>query len=119
MQKIVGLAWLCGRVQESCVKQNDAEHVGIDAGDGLLVGTRVIKIGDSWRRKNQWRYTIIANIGEHLVTLVSNQVPIRHAEELVTGSEQRLVVGVVCNISHSVGHDDRGKLQKLLKKNSK
>ena len=62
---------------------------------------------------------VIANIGEHLVTLMSNQVPIRHAEELVTGSEQRLVVGVVCNISHSVGHDNRGKLQKLLKKNSK
>ena len=52
---------------------------------------------------------VTSNIGEDLVAVTSNAVPIRRAEELVTHGKQRHVVGVAGNISESVGHDDRGK----------
>ena len=52
---------------------------------------------------------IVADVSEHLITPTSNGVPIRCVEELVTGSKQRHIVGVAGNISHSVGHGDRGK----------
>ena len=52
---------------------------------------------------------IVADVGEHLITLTTNGVPIRCVEELVTGSKQRHIVGVAGNVSHSVGHGDRGK----------
>ena len=54
--------------------------------------------------------TVVASdIGEDLVAVTSNAVPIGRAEELVTRGKRRHVVGVTGNISESVGHDDRGK----------
>ena len=52
---------------------------------------------------------IVADVGEHLITLTSNGVPIRCVEELVTGSKQRHIVGAADKVSHSVGHGGRGK----------
>ena len=54
--------------------------------------------------------TVVAlNIGEDLVALVGNAVPIRRAEELVARSKRRHVVRVASDISKSVRHGDRGK----------
>ena len=54
--------------------------------------------------------TVVAiDVGKDLVALVGNAVPIRRTEELVARGKRRHVVGVVGNISESVGHDDRGK----------
>ena len=52
---------------------------------------------------------IVADVGEHFITLTSNGVPIRCVEELITGSKQRHRVGAADNVSHSVGHGGRGK----------
>ena len=52
---------------------------------------------------------IVADVGEHLITLTSNGVPIRCVEEFVTGSKQRHIVGAADKVSHSVGHGGRGK----------
>ena len=53
--------------------------------------------------------TVVAsNVGENLVALVGNAVPIRCTEELVARGESRYVVGVVGDISESIGHDGRG-----------
>ena len=52
---------------------------------------------------------VAADIGEDLVTVTGNAVPIGRAEELVTCGKRRHVVGVAGNISESIGHDDRGK----------
>ena len=54
--------------------------------------------------------TVIAvDVGEDLVALAGNAVPIRHMEELVARGKWGHVVGVAGDISESVGHDDRGK----------
>ena len=54
--------------------------------------------------------TVVAtNVGEDLVTLAGNAVPIGRMEELVARGKRRHVVGVAGNISKSIGHDDRGK----------
>ena len=54
--------------------------------------------------------TIVAsNIGENLVALAGNAMPIGCAEELVARGKRRHVVGVVSDISKSVRHGDRGK----------
>ena len=54
--------------------------------------------------------TIVASdIGEDLVAIAGNAVPIGRAEELVTRGKRRHVVGVTGNVSESVGHGDRGK----------
>ena len=54
--------------------------------------------------------TVVAsNVGEDLVALAGNAVPIGHTEKLVTRSKWRHVVGVAGDISESIGHDDRGK----------
>ena len=54
--------------------------------------------------------TIVASdVGEDLVALAGNAVPIRHMEELVACGKQRHVVGVTGDVSESVGHGDRGK----------
>ena len=54
--------------------------------------------------------TVVAsNVGEDLVALAGNAVPIGHTEKLVTRSKRRHVVGVAGDISESIGHDDRGK----------
>ena len=54
--------------------------------------------------------TVVAsNVGEDLVAITGNAVPIRRTEELVARSKRRHVVGVAGDISESVGHDDRGK----------
>ena len=42
----VGRARLCGRDLELCTRRDTAGHVGIDAGEGSLVGTRVIDMED-------------------------------------------------------------------------
>ena len=52
---------------------------------------------------------VASNIGENLVALAGNAVPIGRTEELVTHGERRHVVGVTGDISESVGHGDRGK----------
>ena len=52
---------------------------------------------------------VTSNIGEDLVALAGNAVPIRRAEELVARGKQRHVVGVASDISKSVRHGDRGK----------
>ena len=52
---------------------------------------------------------VAADVGEDLVALAGNAVPIRHTEELVAHGKWGHVVGVVGNISKSVGHDDKGK----------
>ena len=57
--------------------------------------------------------TIVASdIGEDLVAIAGNAVPIGRAEELVTCGKRRHVVGVTGNVSESVGHGDRGKRQR-------
>ena len=57
--------------------------------------------------------TVVAvDVGENLVTLSGNTMPIGGMEELVARSKQRHVVGVAGNVSESVGHDDRGKRQR-------
>ena len=57
--------------------------------------------------------TIVAvDVGENLVALVGNAVPIGCTEELVACSKWRHIVGVVGNISKSVGHGGRGKRQR-------
>ena len=54
--------------------------------------------------------TVVAlDIGEDLVAVTSNAVPIGRAEELVARSKRRHVVGVTGDISESVGHGNRGK----------
>ena len=54
--------------------------------------------------------TVVAsNVGENLVALVGNAVPIGRAEELVACGKRRHVVGVTGDISESVRHGDRGK----------
>ena len=54
--------------------------------------------------------TIVASdIGEDLVALTGNAMPIGRTEELVAHGKRRHVVGVAGNISKSVGHGDRGK----------
>ena len=54
--------------------------------------------------------TVVAlDIGEDLVAVTSNAVPIGRAEELVARGKRRHVVGVTGDISESVGHGDRGK----------
>ena len=57
--------------------------------------------------------TVVAsNVGENLVALAGNAVPIGRVEELITRGKQRHVVGVTGDISESVGHGDRGKRQR-------
>ena len=57
--------------------------------------------------------TVVASdVGENLVALAGNAVPIRHAKELVARSKRRHVVGVASDISKSVGHGGRGKRQR-------
>ena len=57
--------------------------------------------------------TVVAsNIGEDLVAVTGNVVPIGRAEELVARGKQRHVVGVTGDVSESVGHGDRGKRQR-------
>ena len=54
--------------------------------------------------------TIVASdVGENLVALAGNAVPIRRMEELVARGKRRHGVGVVSDVSESVGHGDRGK----------
>ena len=54
--------------------------------------------------------TVVASdIGEDLVTVTGNTMPIGRAEELVTCGKRRHVVGVAGNVSESVEHGDRGK----------
>ena len=54
--------------------------------------------------------TVVAlNIGEDLVALVGNAVPIGRMEELVARGKWRHVVGVTGDISKSIRHGDRGK----------
>ena len=54
--------------------------------------------------------TVVAlDVGEDLVAITGNTVPIGRAEELVARSKRRHVVGVAGNISESVGHGNRGK----------
>ena len=54
--------------------------------------------------------TVVASdIGKDLVAVMSDAMPIRRAEELVTCGKRRHVVGVTGDISESVGHGDRGK----------
>ena len=54
--------------------------------------------------------TIVASdIGEDLVAVTSNAVPIGRAEELVARGKRRHVVGVASDVSKSVRHGDRGK----------
>ena len=54
--------------------------------------------------------TIVASdIGEDLVALTGNAMPIGRTEELIARGKQRHVVGVAGNISESVEHGDRGK----------
>ena len=54
--------------------------------------------------------TVVAsNVGEDLVAVTGNVVPIRHTEELVARGKRRHVVGVMGDISKSIGHDDKGK----------
>ena len=52
---------------------------------------------------------VAADVGEDLVALAGNTMPIGHTEELVACSKRRHVVGVTGNVSKSVGHDNRGK----------
>ena len=52
---------------------------------------------------------VAADIGEDLVAVTGNAVPIGRVEELVTRGKRRHVVGVTGDISESVGHGDRGK----------
>ena len=52
---------------------------------------------------------VTVDVGEDLIALAGNAMPIRRTEELVTHSEQRHVVGVTGNVSKSVEHGDRGK----------
>ena len=52
---------------------------------------------------------VTSNIGENLVALAGNAVPIRRAEELIARSKRRHVVGVAGDVSKSVRHGDRGK----------
>ena len=57
--------------------------------------------------------TVVASdVGEDLVALTGNAVPIRRTEELVARGKWRHVVGVAGNVSESVGHGDRGKRQR-------
>ena len=57
--------------------------------------------------------TVVAlDVGEDLVALVGNAVPIRCTEELVARGKRRHVVGVMGDVSESVGHGDRGKRQR-------
>ena len=57
--------------------------------------------------------TVVAsNIGEDLVAVTSNAVPIGRTEELVTRGKRRHVIGVTGDVSESVGHGDRGKRQR-------
>ena len=54
--------------------------------------------------------TVVASdIGEDLVAVMGNTMPIGRAEELVTCGKRRHVVGVAGDISEGVGHGDRGK----------
>ena len=54
--------------------------------------------------------TVVAlNVGEDLVALAGNVVPIGRAEELVASGKRRHVVGVTGDVSKSVRHGDRGK----------
>ena len=54
--------------------------------------------------------TVVAvDVGEDLVALAGNTVPIRCTEELVARGKWRHVVGVTGDVSESVGHGDRGK----------
>ena len=55
---------------------------------------------------------VAADVGENLVALVGNAVPIGRTEELVACSKRRHIVGVAGNISESVGHGGRGKQQR-------
>ena len=52
---------------------------------------------------------VAADVGEHLVALMSDTMPIGHMEELVACGKRRHVVGVAGNVSESIGHSDRGK----------
>ena len=52
---------------------------------------------------------VTSNVGENLVALAGNAVPIRHTEKLVARGKRRHVVGVAGDISESIGHDGRGK----------
>ena len=54
--------------------------------------------------------TVVAsNVGEDLVALAGNAVPIGRVEELVACGKRRHVVGVTGDVSKSVRHGDRGK----------
>ena len=54
--------------------------------------------------------TVVAlDVGEDLVALVGNAVPIGRMEELVARGKWRHVVGVTGDISKSIRHGDRGK----------
>ena len=55
---------------------------------------------------------VAADVGEDLVALAGNTMPIRGTEELVAHGKWRHVVWVTSNVSKSVGHDDRGKQQR-------
>ena len=52
---------------------------------------------------------VAADVGEDLIALMGDTMPIRRTEELVAHSKQRHVVGVMGNVSESVRHSDRGK----------
>ena len=52
---------------------------------------------------------VTSDVGEDLVALTGNAVPIGGTEELVTRGKWRHVVGVTGDVSVSVGHGDRGK----------
>ena len=47
---------------------------------------------------------VTSNVGENLVTITDNAMPIGRAEELVARGKRRYVVGVAGDISESVGH---------------
>ena len=52
---------------------------------------------------------VVADIGENLIALTDDAMPIGYMEELVACSKRRHIVGVTGNVSESVGHSDRGK----------
>ena len=53
--------------------------------------------------------TVASNVGENLVALAGNAMPIGRTKELVARGKRRHVVGVTGDISKGVRHGDRGK----------
>ena len=52
---------------------------------------------------------VTSNVGENLIALTGNAMPIGCADELVASGKRRHVVGVAGDISKSVRHGDGGK----------